>query len=121
MCLAKTESGGGEVLDRKQINVMRQHAHWRGCMMRSKAEPMQEVADLVRRDMEGIMAWAQTGQTNGFLEAINGLFLAAKRRARGFPCLSNRHLPDCQQARLTRVQPARPTHLNFNRARKIDR
>ena len=30
------------------------------------------------------LAWAQTRQTNGFLEAINGLFQAAKRRARGF-------------------------------------
>ncbi|MFN8961053.1 MAG: transposase, partial [Betaproteobacteria bacterium] len=27
-------------------------------------------------------------QTNGFLEAINGLFQAAKRRARGFTRLS---------------------------------
>jgi transposase len=30
------------------------------------------------------VAWAQTRQTNGFLEALNGLFQAAKRRARGF-------------------------------------
>jgi transposase len=34
--------------------------------------------------MEGIVAWAQTRQTNGFLEALNGLFQAAKRGARGF-------------------------------------
>ena len=34
------------------------------------------------------MAWAQTRQTNGLLEAINGLFQAAKRRARGFANLS---------------------------------
>jgi transposase len=27
--------------------------------------------------------WAQTRQTNGFVEAINGLFQAVKRRARG--------------------------------------
>jgi len=38
----------------------------------------------VRRHLEGIVAWAETRQTNGFLEAINGLFQAAKRRARGF-------------------------------------
>jgi transposase len=30
------------------------------------------------------VAWAQTRQTNGFLQAINGLFQASKRRARGF-------------------------------------
>ena len=39
---------------------------------------------MVRRHLEGIVAWAQTRQTNGFLEALNGLFQAAKRRARGF-------------------------------------
>ena len=29
-------------------------------------------------------AWTQTRQTNGFIEAINGLFQAAKRQARGY-------------------------------------
>ena len=72
-------------LDRKQVNVMRDTLkYWCGCVMRSKVEPMKEVAALVRRHLEGIVAWAQTRQTNGFLEAINGLFQAAKRRARGF-------------------------------------
>ena len=52
--------------------------------MRSKVEPMKEVAKMVRSHLEGIVAWTQTRQTNGFLEAINGLFQAAKRRARGF-------------------------------------
>ncbi len=32
----------------------------------------------------GIVAWAQTRQTNGFLDAINGLFQAARRRARAY-------------------------------------
>ena len=56
--------------------------------MRSKVEPMKDVAALVRRHLDGIVAWAQTRQTNGFLEAINGLFQAAKRRARGFTRLT---------------------------------
>jgi len=47
-----------------------------------------DVARMIRTHMEGIVAWAQTRQTNGFLEAINGLFQAAKRRARGFTRLS---------------------------------
>jgi transposase len=38
----------------------------------------------VRRHLEGIVAWVQTRQTNGFLEALNGLLQVAKRRARGF-------------------------------------
>ena len=78
-----------EILQRKQINVVRAMLlHWCTCVMRSKVDPMKEVAALVRRHLEGIVAWAQTRQTNGFLEAINGLFQAAKRRARGFKRLS---------------------------------
>lgn len=74
-----------EILQRKQINVVRAMlTHWCTCVMRSKVEPMKEVALMVRSHLEGIVAWAQTRQTNGFLEAINGLFQAAKRRARGF-------------------------------------
>ncbi len=52
------------------------------------AEPMKEVADLVRHQLEGSVAWAQTRQTNGFLETLNELFQAAKRRARGFTRMS---------------------------------
>jgi transposase len=78
-----------EILERKQINVVRAMLqHWCGCVMRSKVEPMKEVAALVRHHLEGIVAWAQTRQTNGFLEALNGLFQAAKRRARGFTRMS---------------------------------
>ena len=39
---------------------------------------------MVRQHFEGIVAWAQTRQPNGFLEALNGLFQAAKRKARGY-------------------------------------
>ena len=78
-----------EILARRQINVVRgMLEHWCTCVMRSKVEPMKEVAALVRRHLAGIVAWAQTRQTNGFLEALNGLFQAAKRRARGFTRLS---------------------------------
>lgn len=78
-----------EILERRQINVVRAMLkHWCTCVMRSKVEPMKEVAAMVRRHLEGIVAWAQTRQTNGFLEALNGLFQAAKRRARGFKRLS---------------------------------
>jgi len=74
-----------QILARKQINVARDMLkHWCTCVMRSKVEPMKEVAAMVRRHLKGIVAWAQTRQTNGFLEALNGLFQSAKRRARGF-------------------------------------
>lgn len=74
-----------EILNRKQINVVRLLLRqWCTNVMRSKVEPMKEVAKMIRRHLEGIVAWAQTRQTNGFLEALNGLFQAAKRKARGY-------------------------------------
>jgi transposase len=56
--------------------------------MRSKIDAMKEVAAMIRTHLEGIVAWAQTRRTNGFLEAINGLFQAAKRKARGYASFS---------------------------------
>jgi transposase len=74
-----------DILDRKQINVVcRMLGQWCTNVMRSKVEPMKEVARMIRNHMEGIVAWAQTRQTNGFLEALNGLFQATKRKARGY-------------------------------------
>jgi len=74
-----------EILDRKQINVVSAMlAQWCTNVMRSKVEPMKEVAKLIRNHFDGIVAWTQTRQTNGFLEALNGLFQVAKRKARGY-------------------------------------
>lgn len=76
-------------LEHRQVNVLRGLLqHWCTCVMRSKVDAMKEVAKMVRNHLEGIVAWAQTRQTNGFLEAINGLFQAAKRRARGYGRMS---------------------------------
>lgn len=77
-----------DILDRKQVNVVRRLLlHWCVNVMRSKVEPMKEVAKLIRNHIEGIVSWAKTRQTNGFLEALNGLFQAAKRKARGYGAL----------------------------------
>jgi transposase len=74
-----------DILERKQVNVVRAMLQqWATNVMRSKVEAMKEVAQLIRSHLDGIVAWAQTRQTNGFLEAINGLFQAAKRKARGY-------------------------------------
>ncbi|MEX3605704.1 MAG: transposase [Burkholderia sp.] len=53
-------------------------------VMRSKVDPMKDVARMIRSHVDGIVAWTQTRQTNSFLEAINGLFQVAKRKARGY-------------------------------------
>jgi len=74
-----------EILGRKQVNVVRAMLwQWTINVMRSKVEPMKAVAKMIRKHLEGIVAWTRTRQTNGFLEAINGLFQAAKRKARGY-------------------------------------
>jgi transposase len=74
-----------EILDRKQINVVSAMLkQWCTNVLRSKVEPMKDVARMIRKHFEGIVAWTQTRQTNGFIEALNGLFQAAKRKARGY-------------------------------------
>ena len=74
-----------EIMERKQVNVVRTMlTQWASNVMRSKVEPMKVVAKMIRAHLDGIVAWTQTRQTNGFLEALNGLFQAAKRKARGY-------------------------------------
>ena len=74
-----------EILNRKQVNVVTNMLHqWCTNVNRSKVEPMKKVARTIRKHMKGIAAWARTRETNGFLEALNGLFQAAKRKARGY-------------------------------------
>ena len=74
-----------EILERKQINVVSAMLkQWCTNVMRSKVEPMKQVARMVRNHFDGIVAWTQTRQTNGFIEALNGLFQAAKRKDRGY-------------------------------------
>jgi transposase len=78
-----------EILNRKQVNVVRDMLRqWCTNVMRSKVEPMKAVAQMIRNHLEGIVAWARSRMTNGFLEALNGLFQAAKRKARGYRRLS---------------------------------
>lgn len=74
-----------EILGRKQFNIVSAMLkQWCTNVMRSKVQPMKDVARLIRSHFDGIVAWTQTRQTNGFLEALNGLFQAAKRKARGY-------------------------------------
>ena len=47
-------------------------------------EPMRKVADMVERHLEGILAHWQQGLTTAFMEGLNSLFSATKRKARGY-------------------------------------
>ena len=110
-----------ELLDGKQINVMRESLqHWCTCVMRSKVEPMKEVAGLVRRHLEGIVAWAQTRQTKRIPRShqrpVPGR-QAPRARLHASVHHQDRHLPDRGQAGLPGDQPARPaTYLKFKRS-----
>ena len=74
-----------DILTRKQPTVVARLLNgWCSNVLRSKVEPMKKVAEMIRSHFDGILAWVHSRQTNGFLEAINGLFQAAKRKARGY-------------------------------------
>jgi transposase len=74
-----------EILTRRQPHVVRTLLNrWCCNVLRSKVKPMRDVANMIRDHFEGVLAWVDSRQTNGFLEAINGLFQAAKRKARGY-------------------------------------
>jgi transposase len=74
-----------DILDRKKPNVVEAMLRqWCTNVMRSTVEPMKKVAALIRNHLDGILAWFRTRPTNGFIEALNGLFQAATRKARGY-------------------------------------
>jgi transposase len=74
-----------DILDRKQFNVVSAMlTQWCRNVMHSKVEPMKHVATMIRNHFDGIVQWTRSRQTSGFIEALNGLFQAAKRKARGY-------------------------------------
>ena len=80
-----------EVLQRKQISVVTAMLQqWCTNVMRSKVEPMQNVARMVRRHMDGVVAWTHTQHepqsTRGSDERkkLSSNKKAAERKRRGF-------------------------------------
>lgn len=47
-------------------------------------EPMRQAAEMVTRHLEGILGHWKAGLTTAFLEGLNSLFSATKRKARGY-------------------------------------
>ena len=56
---------------------------WCTNVNRSRVEPVKAVARMVRRHLDGIASRARTRRTNGFVEALDGLFQSARSKARG--------------------------------------
>ena len=61
---------------------------WCTNVNRSRVEAMKRVSRLIMAHLDGIAAWAETRLTNGFIEALNGVFQAMKRMARGYALMS---------------------------------
>lgn len=52
-------------------------------------QPMVKVAELVERHLEGILGHWKSGLTTAYLEGLNSLFSATKRKARGYRTTRN--------------------------------
>ena len=63
--------------------------NWYSWAIRSQIKQVRTVAKTVKNHWNGILAWFNSQLSNGFLEAINGLIQAVKRRARGYRTTKN--------------------------------
>src|SRR3982750_5011418 len=50
---------------------------------------MMKVAEMIERHLAGILAHWKWGVTNAFMEGLNSVFSATKRKARGYRSTSN--------------------------------
>jgi len=55
-----------------------------GALTHGWLEPMRQAAEMVERHWEGILGHGKEGLTTAFLEGLNSLFSATKRKARGY-------------------------------------
>lgn len=62
---------------------------WYSWAIRSQIDQVKKVAKTVKNHWNGILSWFDSQLSNGFLEAINALIQAAKRRARGYRSTKN--------------------------------
>lgn len=63
--------------------------NWYGWAIRSQIEQVRAVAKTVKNHWNGVLSWFDSQLSNGFIEAVNGLIQAAKRRARGYRTTKN--------------------------------
>ena len=88
---------------------------WRGGakLMRCKVEPMKQVATMIRSHFDRMPASTRSRQTNGFIEAVNGLFQAANERPADRTgnrrCRKGPHISRSNQPRIS-LSPAARHH-----------
>lgn len=64
-------------------------SQWYQWALRSRIPQIIQVTETIRKYEKAILHWFQTKMTNGLIEALNGIFQAAKRKARGFRTVRN--------------------------------
>jgi transposase len=69
---------------RKRFKQWIQWVEKRAGAMGDLLAPMQRVAKTIQQHLEGILAYWQAGLTTAFLEGLNSVFSAVKRKARGY-------------------------------------
>ncbi len=57
---------------------------WYNWAIRCQIDQVKGVAKTIKEHWNGILAWFDSKLSNGYVEAVNGLIQAAKRRARGY-------------------------------------
>jgi transposase len=57
---------------------------WTGWAQRCRIVPMQKVGEMLKRHTDGIIAWFQTGLSNGAIEGLNNKIQSLVKRAYGF-------------------------------------
>ena len=62
---------------------------WYFWVTHSRLQPMIAAARTIKRHWDGVLAWFESGVTNGVLEGINSLIQAAKAKARGYRSTRN--------------------------------
>lgn len=62
---------------------------WYEWAVRSQLTPIIDAAKTLKRHKPGILRWFETKMTNGFLEGVNSLVQASKRKARGYRSTRN--------------------------------
>lgn len=73
------------VLDGRQVNVARRKlSEWIAWAQRSRLEPFCKAARTIQKYAEGILAYVQTGLSNGPHEGLNGKIRTLTRRSYGF-------------------------------------
>ncbi len=72
------------ILDGRQVNVARgKLLDWVGWAQRSRLAPFRRVARTIKKHLEGIVAYVQTGLSNGRSEGMNGKVRTITRRSFG--------------------------------------